>query len=200
MGLLGLLGLWVLAAAAAIAVGLAAPASAGSRKVEGRAYLLTGDEKLKFKTGDLGRTVDPGFQMVLAFPPDTPGGFLMQEFEVADDEEPDAEPPPTLSGTYVLQKARRRVKLDPGASMSILLDQLRDFIEEEVFGEDVDGDVVVDELLASKFAGKLDRRFRKLRLSGRVKLRASSASRGESWVVVYKLDLAGKKVPLDILE
>lgn len=178
----------------------ASPALAGARRVEGRAYLLTGDEKLKFKTGDLGKTVDPGFQMVVAFPPEVPGGFLLQEFEVEDDGEEPAEPPPTLSGTYDLDKGEREVEFDLGPSEDILREQLRDFIEEEVFGEDVEGDVVIDEFVPKDFEAKLDKRFKKMRLAGKFKLRASSESRAESWVVIYKLELAGRRVPIDSIE
>jgi hypothetical protein len=178
----------------------ASPALAGARRVEGRAYLLTGDEKLKFKTGDLGKTVDPGFQMVVAFPPEVPGGFLLQEFEVEDDGEEPAEPPPTLSGTYDLDKGEREVEFDLGSSEDILREQLRDFIEEEVFGEDVEGDVVIDEFVPKDFEAKLDKRFKKMRLAGKFKLRASSESRAESWVVIYKLELAGRRVPIDSIE
>ncbi|MGH0037413.1 MAG: hypothetical protein ACQGVK_20490 [Myxococcota bacterium] len=182
-------------------LGASSPAAAGGKKVEGRAYLLTGDEKLKFKTGELGKTVDPGFQMVVAFPPGDPGSFLLQEFEIPDEgEEPDDDPPPTLEGSYVLDKKKRRVRFAFGASSAVQEEQLRDFIDEEVFGEDVEGDVAIDEWISSKWVARLDRKFKKLQLEGKVKLRASSESRGESWVVVYKLDLRGARVPLDILE
>jgi hypothetical protein len=39
-----------------------------------------------------------------------------------------------------------------------------------------------------------------MRLAGKFKLRASSESRAESWVVIYKLELAGRRVPIDSIE
>ncbi len=184
-----------------LSIGLAAVAAeAGSKSVEGRAYLLRGDEKLKFKGGAYPRTKDPEFQLVIAFPPEDPGTFLMTEFEVPDDDpgEPiEDEDPVTFSGTYKFKKSEREVRpvLDAEGEAA-LLEALADFIDEVVFGEDQEGDTEVT-LLSQKWEAELNKKLKKMELEARVKVRASSEQRGETWTVTYRLDLRGKRIRLE---